>query len=38
MGHRLGVSENWGETVGELKFGFARGRAQTFVLSMPIDR
>ena len=38
MGHRLGVSENWGETVGKLKFGFARGRVQTFVLSMPIDR
>ena len=35
MGHRFGVSENWGETKGKLKFGFAHGRVQTFVLCMP---
>ena len=38
MGHIFGVSENWGETEGKLKFGFAHGRVQTFVLCMPIGR
>ena len=38
MGHRFGVSEKWGETEGKLKFGFAQGRVQTFVLGMPIGR
>ena len=38
MGHRFGVCENWGETEGKLKFGFAQGRVQTIVLSMLIGR
>ena len=38
MGHRFGISEKWGETDGTLKFGFAQGRVQTFILSMPIGR
>ena len=38
MCHRFGVSENWGETEGKLKFGFAQGRVQIFVFCMPIGR
>ena len=35
MGHRFGVCENWVETEGKLKYGFAQGQVQTIVLSMP---
>ena len=38
MCHRFGVSENWGEMEGKLKFGFAQGRVQIFVFCMPIGR
>ena len=34
MGHRFGVSENWGETEGKLKFGFAQGQNPKF----PLDK
>ena len=36
MGHWFGVTEKWGRTEGKLKFGFAEGRVQTFVLSVLI--
>ena len=38
MCHRFGVSENWGETEGKLKFGFAQGQVQIFVLCISIGR
>ena len=38
MCHRFGVSENWGEAEGKLKFGFAQGRVQIFVLCISIGR
>ena len=37
-GHRFRVSEKWEKMEGKLKFGFAQGRVQTIVLSMPIGK